>query len=176
MNQDFEHYNDDDEEFISKSQIKREMEELQVLGEKLMTLNHSQLEKVPLDDVMMAAIEESKRIKSHEARRRHAQYVGRLMRKKNHEEIRIAVSRLDSSSEEFARFNQQIERWRERLMNDKDALSDFINQFPSTNIQHLRQLVRNATQEANKKPDINTARKKLFQELKEICFESHNID
>ena len=69
-----------DDELPSKSELKKEMAQLQQYGLQLMALKPADLARLPLDGALLRAIEESSRITAHEARRRHAQYVGKLMR------------------------------------------------------------------------------------------------
>jgi len=66
-----EQYNDD--ELASKSELKREMEQLQEYGLQLMSLKPAELARLPLNNALLLAIEESRRITAHEGRRRHAQ-------------------------------------------------------------------------------------------------------
>ncbi len=64
----------------SRSQKKRESAALQELGEKLAKLPLRALEGFPLAPGLLSAFRELKTIRSNEARRRHFQYIGRLMR------------------------------------------------------------------------------------------------
>lgn len=164
------HHSDqeDNELEISKSQVKRDMEALQKLGVKLMGLNKQQLRTLPLTESIEDAIEESRRITSNEAKRRHSQYVGKLIRKADYEAIVEAVELLDPSSEAFSRFYQQVERWRDKMTEDLQAsMTEFLVQHPETDRQRLRQLGKNAEKELKTQPDVWSARKKLFQFLKE---------
>ena len=72
---------DEDEEIIwvSKSEIKRDAEELKRLGADLVELSKSSLERIPLDDDLRAAIELAQRIKK-EGRRRQLQLIGKMLR------------------------------------------------------------------------------------------------
>ncbi len=74
---------DEQEERPSKSQLKREMHALQALGETLIAMKPAERARFPLSDDMLRAIEETSRIRSHEGRRRHMQYVGKLIRKED---------------------------------------------------------------------------------------------
>lgn len=159
----------EDSESVSKTQIKNEMHELQALAKRLLTLNAEQLKQLPLTDRLEAAIEEASRIKSNEATRRHMQFLGRLMREADHEAIRHGIDLLDPSSEAFARVQQQIERWRDRLLTgSQEELSAFLDQYPNADRQHLRQLIRNSSKEQAKAPDQWSQRKKLFQYIKAL--------
>ena len=78
----------------SKSARKREYLALQKLGEKLITIRESDLQSMPLDEDLLEAIMETRRIKSHGALRRQKQYIGKLMRHVDPEPINAALERL----------------------------------------------------------------------------------
>ena len=82
----------------SKSQLKREMIELQALGKKIIDLPEGQRAKFPLSDDMLAAIEETHRIRSHEGLRRHMQYVGKLMRKEDLDAVRAVFEAMEQQN------------------------------------------------------------------------------
>jgi ribosome-associated protein len=63
----------------SKSERKREVLALQKLGEALAQLAETQLAQIPLEPILADAIAAARTIKSHEAKRRQLQYIGRLM-------------------------------------------------------------------------------------------------
>jgi ribosome-associated protein len=69
----------------SKTQLKREMTELQKLGLKLVELNAKQLKTLELPEELAEAVALGQRITKHEALRRHSQYIGRIMRKTDEE-------------------------------------------------------------------------------------------
>jgi len=132
----------------SKAQLKREVEALQRLGEELITLPEQQLASVPLPEKLRDAVEFARRITSRGALKRQRQYVGKLMRDVDPAPIRARLQELrDADRLAKARF-QQVEAWRDRLVAEGDAaLAEFIEQHPTADRQHLRQLVRAAAQE-----------------------------
>lgn len=69
-----------EEERVSRSQRKRESSALQEVGEKLAALSPARQEGLPLPPDLRDALVEFRRISNREARRRHLQYIGRLMR------------------------------------------------------------------------------------------------
>ena len=111
-----------DPEIVSKTQRKREMHELQALGEALVELPEAQLRAMALDPGLLAAILEAKRIKSHEAKRRQMQYIGQLMRDVDAAPIRARMAELDGSSAQATARHRRLEAWRERLIGDDEAL------------------------------------------------------
>lgn len=159
---------DSEEEFEkSRTQIKKEMEALQGVGKVLCEMKKEQLAQVPISEELAEGIKTYHRITSREARRRQLQYIGKVMRSENVEEIQAVVDRFDSSSEIYAKRLHVLEAWRERLITEgNSALTEFVEKHPMVNVQNLRQLVRNAVKD--RKNDKNTgAAKKLFRHLKE---------
>ena len=64
----------------SKSQLKREMHQLQAFGKILVSLSDNEFSKVRLPERLLDAVVACRMIRAHEAKRRQLQYVGRLMR------------------------------------------------------------------------------------------------
>lgn len=64
----------------SKSQVKREMHALQGLGKQMQELSHEQLDSLQISETLRRAIDESVRIRQNEAKRRHLQYIGKIIR------------------------------------------------------------------------------------------------
>jgi ribosome-associated protein len=170
FNSDFENndFHDEEEFIISKSQIKREMTALQDLGKKLIDLKDAQLKKMPISDELMKAVLESRNITQREAIRRHLQYIGKLMRDEDGDAIQYALDEFDSSSQRFTQELHELELWRSRMLNEFDsnnAITEYIEEHPATDVQHLRQLVRNALKDQTNNKNTG-ASKKLFQYLR----------
>ena len=83
----------------SKSELKRQMTERQKLAEVLAALSSDALKTIPLDEAIKTAIAETNKIKSFEAIRRHKQYLGKLMRFLDDEELE-AIWAGDKSAQE----------------------------------------------------------------------------
>ena len=86
------------EEIVSKTQKKREVEALQKLGASLIALAPAQLDTLELPGELLAAVREAQRIKSHEAKRRQVQYIGKLMRSLDPAPVRAALAQLNGRS------------------------------------------------------------------------------
>ena len=78
----------------SKSARKREYLALQKLGEELISLKEPDLLGMGLDEDLLEAVMDARRIKSHGALRRQKQYIGKIMRRVDPEPIRSALDRL----------------------------------------------------------------------------------
>jgi len=157
----------DASEIKSKSQMKREMEALQSLGERLTELNDKQLEQVPLEDRLLNAITEYRRLRKNEARRRQRQFIGKLMRDTDAEAIAKVLDRFDASRTAHTQHFHKLEQWRKRLLDESPALTQFFDEYPQVDVQHLRQLVRNTQKEKRHNQDSGAGRK-LFRYLREV--------
>jgi ribosome-associated protein len=155
------------DEAISKTQRKRAMHALQDLGEALVGLSPERRAALDLPEPLREAVDEAKRLKSFEARRRQLQYIGRLMRDVDPEPIRARIDAWEGNSRLHAAWLHDLERWRDRLLADADALTEVAQACPGADLQHLRTLVRNARADADagKPPRHYRA---LFQALKEL--------
>jgi len=155
-----------DDAFVSKTKRKQEMTELQVLGAKLVELPESQLADMPMDERLRAAILEAKRIKSHEAKRRQMQYVGRLMRDVDAAPLRERLEAILGHSAQAAAQHRRLEAWRERLLADDEALTAFAEEHPGADLQALRTLIRN-TRKEQKHAKPPRSYRELFRLIKE---------
>ncbi|GAA3570439.1 ribosome biogenesis factor YjgA [Marinobacter xestospongiae] len=166
-------YDDSEQEWgKSKSQLKREMQDLQDLGKQMLALSSEQLATLPIGDTLRRAIEESHRIRQNEARRRHLQYIGKVMRQEDDiDALRRAIGAFHAGSEEHTRRLHLAERWRDRMVQEGDsAVGEFLDYCPAADIQHLRNLARNARREAQQEKNTGQG-KKLFRYLRECIDE-----
>jgi ribosome-associated protein len=127
----------------SKTQQKKLMLSLQELGAELVALNDTQLASMALPEALRDAVLAAKRMSKFEARRRQLQYIGKLMRAVDPEPIRARLDGWKANSREQTARLHRIERWRERLIADDQALGEFIAAYPNVDAQQLRALVRN---------------------------------
>jgi ribosome-associated protein len=161
----------DEEEGKSKSQVKREMHELQKLGEELVALSGASRARVPLDDELRDALQLADKLSNkREALRRHIQFIGRLMRTRDLEPIEQALAILRNTNQAATRQFHKVEQWRDKLLANDDTLTDFIAAYPEADVQQLRQLIRNAKKEQEKQQPPKAYRE-LFQLIKPLIIE-----
>lgn len=155
----------------SKSMLKRESHALQKLGETLANMSPSALKALPLPDTLREAIEHLQSIKSRGAARRQRQYLGKVMRNVDAEPIRKAIDALEQKQHRAISHFHSIERWRDRFLEEgESATTDFIDKYPATNRQHLRSLVRAASNAGTEEKRVRSARS-LFKYLREIMMD-----
>jgi len=153
----------------SRTDLKRESTELQKLGEALLTLRADLLARLPLSDKFKDAILEAKRITNFEGKRRQMQYIGKMMRKLEAAEVEQVRAALDEQANGSAADNlalHQAELWRDRLISQDDAAGQWIAQYPSTDTQQLRALIRQARKDAvPEKPGAAVRHGRAYREI-----------
>jgi ribosome-associated protein len=135
----------------SRTDLKRESTELQKLGEGLMTLRADLITRLDLSEKLVDAVAEAKRITNFEGKRRQMQFIGKLMRQLEAaklDEIRNALDEQHTPSARETLALHLAEQWRDRLIAQDEAVADWIKQFPQTDTQQLRALVRQARKDA----------------------------
>ncbi|MBN3855543.1 MULTISPECIES: ribosome biogenesis factor YjgA [unclassified Paraburkholderia] len=154
----------------SKSQLKREMEALQQLGVALVELPKDALKRMPMTEDLSDAVHEARRISDHEGKRRQLQYVGRMMRGLTEDEVTTLRTAMDAyrgvNKAATARLHW-IERTRDKLLADDEALTLFIRDYPAADPQEARTLIRNARREQQQSKPPKSFRE-LFQWIKDV--------
>tara|TARA_R100000306_G_scaffold62584_1_gene74514 strand:- start:50749 stop:51333 length:585 start_codon:yes stop_codon:yes gene_type:complete len=165
----------DDVEIVSKSEMKRHMHSLQTLGERLAGMPDIWPE-LDLPDRLLKALSDFNAIPSREAKRRHLQFIGKQMRTIDHDAVLAAIELRDSGSDYQKNLHHEAERWRERLLaaghrsEEQQAMNDLITEFvsanPATEVQALRQTLRNAVRDLQLKRNRGNTRK-LYQLIRD---------
>jgi ribosome-associated protein len=140
-----------DEEPKSRTRLKKEVEELQKLGEQLVELPSSYLGKSGIPPELLDAVLTAKSIHAHGARRRQMQRIGVIMREVDGAQIRRVLHAF--GQEKYERGSPSIEDPYEsvsKLINGSDAqVEDLMERYPHADRTRLRSLVRNARKEAS---------------------------
>lgn len=162
-------YDDSDEIDLppSKTKIKKQMHDLQDLGEELVGLSKEHLAEIDIPDNLRDAVREVKKIKSFGAIKRQMQYIGKLMRDIDPVPIQAKLSEWNGTSRQHIAWLHQVERWRDRLLEQPDSLTELLAAYPGADVQQLRTLIRNAIKEKELgKPAKNY--REIFQILRAI--------
>ena len=151
----------------SKTKIKKQMHELRDLGKELTELGKDQIAQLDIPDSLREALSEMKNINKFGAQRRQIQYIGKLMRDIDPAPIIAKLDAWKGKSQHHVAYMHQLERWRDRLVESDDALTELISAYPQADAQRLRTLIRNAQRELEtQKPPKNY--REIFQVLREI--------
>ena len=157
----------------SKTQLKAEADEKQALGEALLTLRADLMARLDLPEKLLDAIKDARRITNFEGRRRQMQYIGKLMRPLDQQPIQDAVNEQLNGSAELTLQLHLAEQWRDKLVASDDALGDWLTQYPATDSQQLRALVRQARKDAKpEKPGAAPRHGKSYREIFQLVREA----
>jgi len=135
----------DENEYVSKSQLKRDSHAIQDLGKKLAALPAEHLARIPLDEPVLEAIALAHRIHNkRSALKRHYQYLGKLLRARDTDAIAAALAEIDNESRQAIHRHHRAEQWRDRIIEQgADAIEALLGECAAADRQKLRQLWRN---------------------------------
>ena len=144
----------DDEQQVmapSRTELKHASEKLQEIGEALLDLRSARLAGLSLPEQLHDAIMAAKRMTSHGALRRQRQFIGKLMRGLDEttlDAVREALRIEHGRSAADIQFMHRAEKWRDDLIADDERLAQWLSEYPATDVQHLRALIRQARKDA----------------------------
>lgn len=152
----------------SKTRLKQQAHSLQTLGEELVELPASRLTAISLPETLRDAIDEYRRTRSFEGKRRQLQYIGKQMRNVDEAPLREAVDAFKLGSAKDTLLLHEVERWRDELVADDEASTRWAQAYPDSDLQRLRSLLRAARKDAAAAPEQRNGRgyRELFQFIK----------
>lgn len=149
----------------SKTALKKQMHELQAVGEQLLELPAARLSSVPMPDALREAVMLARKMHKFGALNRQKQYIGKLMRRIDADAIREALAAIEQEGLAEKYTHKLSENWRDRLLSEGNpALESFLEKYPASDRQHLRQIIRQH-QKAGSEIVLATERKRLFRFL-----------
>ncbi len=150
----------------SKTMLKAEADEKQALGEALLTLRADLMARLDLPTKLLDAIKDAKKITNFEGRRRQMQYIGKLMRPLDADPIREAIDEQLNGSAQLTLQLHLAEQWRDKLVAEDEALQAWLNDYPATDAQQLRALIRQARKDYKpEKPGEAPRHGKSYREI-----------
>jgi ribosome-associated protein len=157
-----------DQELKSKTEIKKEMHQLQDFGQKLIEMSKHQRSRLPLtEDLKDAMIVADKIRNKNEALRRHIRHIAKILVETDLEPIYQAIDVMaNKHQQETAKFTR-LENLRDELIDQgNDAVEALLVEFEQMERQKLKQLVRHAAKE-KKAEKLGKHYRNLFAYLKE---------
>jgi len=160
-------YEDEWEFEKSKSQIKRELLALKELGKELLKLPIKDLDKLNLSERLYEALVKAQGM-TKGALKRQTGTIGGLMVHEDYDEIKLSIDKIRQQHNGEIKQFHQFELWRDQLLaGDNEVMTTLRNRFEAFDIQHVRQLVRNANKEVEQEKPPKSARV-LFKYLQEL--------
>ena len=151
----------------SKSELKRTAHAQQALGKRLTRLGIRQLKTLELPEALLGAVDEFHRLpKSHLARRRQLQFIGRLMRDIDQPAIEKQLQALEAPTPSQPELTP-AEIWTENVLREGiSVVESLLHLAPALDRQKLRQLLRNASK-AKETAELNKIRQQLHAYISE---------
>jgi len=171
-------WDDETQEFIyaerpNKALIKRELYALQALAKRIIALPATYFEALPLSEGMRDAFVLARRIER-AALQRQLRYIAGRFDEEDIDAIELTMGRQNAPQKEAVARLHRIEQWRDKLIaGDTALLTELVSKFENCDIQHLRQLIRNANKEAKANKPPKSARL-IFKYLNELDEEQNN--
>lgn len=150
----------------SKTQLKREADDVQALGVEIAQLSKQKISSLSLPDDAKEAIIFYQDIKKNSAKRRQAQYIGKILRGLDLNQVNEELNAIKNISKLRIKLEHEAERWREKLISTQAALDEFIYQY-QPDISNLNQTITNARKEI-----MLEKRNKNYRNLYHIILES----
>jgi ribosome-associated protein len=151
----------------SKSQVKRDLHELKVLGKQLVGLSDKHLINIPVSNKLKNAIIAARSM-SHGALARQLKFIGNLMKDEDETSIRFALEKSQQPHKDEVNEFHELEQWRDDLIQGDQVLLDaLVEKFENFERQYVGQLIRNAKKEQKLNKPPKSARL-LFKYLSEL--------
>lgn len=166
----FEAFNEDEEqEYVSKTQLKKEADDLKKLGLEILDLSAKNRASLPLDNELNEALDTASKInRKKDGFRRQIQFIGKLLRKQDVAPIELALAKINAAHRGNVDKFHEFERIRDDILSrGDDGINAFLSENPQGDRQKLRHLVRTAKKEtAENKPPA--ASRELFKYIRSL--------
>jgi ribosome-associated protein len=154
----------------SKTQLKKEADDIQHFGIEISNLPNHKIKELSLSDEIIEAIIFYKEIKKNSAKRRQAQFLGKLLRDFDLSNVTQEMDTLKAFSRLQVKFEHEAELWRDKLINDQSALNEYINQFQPdlTNLNQTINAARKEFQSDKKSKNYRNLYRIILADIKKI--------
>lgn len=152
----------EDDDFKSKTQVKNELKDITQLGMELADMGMGIIKKLPLNETTIEAFLELDNIRGNEARKRHFKRIGKLLREQELDDVKLTLEQI-RMGQSIPKPKTETDQWLQRLLEEGVDSETFMQAYPDSDRQQLRQLLRNALKSPKKSKD------KLRQFLQSIC-------
>ena len=154
----------------SKTQLKKEADDIQQFGIEISNLPNHKIKELSLSDEIIEAIIFYKEIKKNSAKRRQAQFLGKLLRDFDLSNVTQEMETLKAFSRLQVKFEHEAELWRDKLINDQSALNEYINEFQPdlTNLNQTINAARKEFQSDKKSKNYRNLYRIILADIKKI--------
>jgi ribosome-associated protein len=153
-----------------RSKRKRATHAITDLGVELTKLSAEKVNALSLPEPLREAISQARRLTSFGAQRRQALYIGKLLRRLDEQALAAVHAAVHVDRAQAARTTAQLHRvegWRDELVADDAALERWVAEYPSTDAQQLRALIRQVRKDskAEQKPGDAPRKGRAYRQI-----------
>ena len=154
----------------SKTQLKKEADDIQQFGIEISNLPNHKIKELSLSDEIIEAIIFYKEIKKNSAKRRQAQFLGKLLRDFDLSNVTQEMGTIKVFSRLQVKFEHEAELWRDKLINNQSALNEYINEFQPdlTNLNQTINAARKEFQSDKKSKNYRNLYRIILADIKKI--------
>jgi len=151
----------------SKSQRKRDADDAQALGTRLIALKEADLQALDLPEILFDAIVLAQRITARGGLARQRQYIGKLMRGIDLAPIEAKLGEQSRQAKFESEKHKRVEAWRARLLTEgAPALDELLKWCPDADRKSLQTLIAKATGARVDSGTREAASRELFRTLR----------
>lgn len=158
---------DDDEYWVSKTDLKKEAAKAQAIGEQLLNVNEQVLQDLNLDEALVDAIVLAKRIKHHGGKRRQLQLVGKLMRREDLAPIEKMLNSLYQAKTEDRNQHHQAERLRDHLIEKPADAERLLSDWEPAQISKIKAELKQLANSKAGSPNHKKHARNVFRLLRD---------
>ena len=153
----------------NKTQLKRELAAVRTLVVQLLELPDGEWSRLALNETTRNALREAKGMKASGAKNRLLKHIVNQLVKQDLSGIEDYFREKKERAKLETRRFHRLEEWRDRLLEEGDeALQAFMAEYPASDRQQLRQLLRAAQREQETGKPAGAGRK-LFRALRDAA-------
>jgi len=152
----------------NKSQIKRDIQAFADLAKKLVQMPESTWPDMQLSPLIQDEIRIYKNTPQHGAQKRQMKYLVKMLQSEDLTSAREMIENQDARAQQMNATFHRVELWRDRLIAEgQEALTEFLKEVITPDIQHLRQLILQAKKESAQ-GKMGKAGRQLFKTLRDL--------
>ncbi len=154
--------------YVSRTELKRDAKELQILSLELANLNVKQRQQLPLNEEIDAALRLADKIKGkHDAFNRNIRFLARLLATIDLDAVKVGLDKINNKHSQELLKVSRLEDIRDSLITEGDEkIEQLLAEYQDFDRQRMRQLVRQAAKEVKLEKPGKSFRE-LFKYLKE---------
>jgi ribosome-associated protein len=147
----------------------KQNERLMAVAEALLVIPTQKWAHLDVSTALKEGLVAAKKIGSHGAKRRQMHYLVQQLRNHDDEVLGFLIDLVENGARRQADEDKVVERWRARVLDDDDALTELFEGRPHADVQKVRTLARSARKEREAEAGkVGKAQTNLLRAIREV--------